>query len=77
MIVQPVDRMARRMTAKASSEREDHPADKGCIFVGNDVHRIFEDLWHMVNREEAMGNIDVCGDLSFVRMIGRSRLDPV
>lgn len=62
---------------RKSSKCEDYPVDRGCIFLGNGVHRIPEDFGHIATRDEAFRYIDECSDLGFVHIIGRNRLDSV
>ncbi len=60
---------------RKSTGCKDYPVDKGCIFLGNGVHRIPEDFGHVATREEAERYVDECSDLGFVHIIGKNRLD--
>ncbi len=62
---------------RRSNGCQDYPVDRGCIFLGNGVHRIPEDFGHIATREEAFAYVDECSDLGLVHIIGRNRLDSI
>ena len=62
---------------RTSSKCKDYPAERGCIFLGEGIHRIPEEFGHIATPEEACRYIDECGDLGLVHIIGRNKLDKV
>ena len=60
---------------RKSNKCEDYPVDHGCVFMGKGVYRIPPEFGHLVTHEEACAYIDECGDLGFVHIIGRNKLD--
>ncbi len=60
-----------------SSKCNDHPMDKGCIFLGNGVLKTPEDFGHIATRDETFRYIDGCSELAFVHIIRCNRLDSV
>jgi len=60
---------------RKSNECDDYPVDHGCVFMGKGVHRIPSKFGHLATQEEAKRYIDECGELGFVHIIGRNKLD--
>ncbi|MHA1727842.1 MAG: NADH-quinone oxidoreductase subunit I [Promethearchaeota archaeon] len=54
---------------------KNYPIDLGCLFLGEAVLDINEELGHLVSKEEAIAHIRRAEELGLVHMIGIDRLD--
>jgi len=62
---------------RKSNKCEEYPVDHGCVFMGKGVHKIPPEFGHLATPEEACAYIDECGELGFVHIIGRNKLDSI
>lgn len=62
---------------RRSSGCKDYPIDHGCVFLGEGTRRIPPEFGRKATAEEANRYIDECGELGFVHIIGRNKLDSI